>query len=88
MVIQIKCANMEIIHNTIEKGPFWWHFWRIFYWSCVFRERGESELQMFGWREVHGVGTHMENTQLAHGAVGSAEGEGFFLIIYLFFAIS
>lgn len=44
---------------------------------------------MFGWREVHGVGTHMENTQLAHGAVGSAEGEGFLKkIIYLFFAIS
>lgn len=57
-----------------------------FFTGVVFQERGESELQMFGWRKVHGVGTHMENTQLAHGAVGSAEGEGF--VIYLFFAIS
>lgn len=37
---------------------------------------------MFGWREVHRVGTHMENTQLAQGAVlGSAE---LFNFIYLF----
>lgn len=40
---------------------------------------------MFGWREVHGVGTHMENTQLAHGAAGSAGGEGFFIYLFSFF---
>lgn len=40
---------------------------------------------MFGWREVHGVGTHMENTQLAHGAAGSAGGEGFFIYLFAFF---
>lgn len=41
---------------------------------------------MFGWREVHGVGTHMENTQLAHGAAGSAGGrEGFFIYLFGFF---
>lgn len=45
---------------------------------------------MLGWREVHRVGTHMGNTQLAQGAVfGSAErGVGEYLFIYLFFAIS
>lgn len=39
---------------------------------------------MFGWREVHRVGTHMENTQLAQGAVlGSAKG-GFFFFFFNF----
>lgn len=40
---------------------------------------------MFGWREVHGVGTHMENAQVAHGAAGSAEGRIFYLFIPVFF---
>lgn len=35
---------------------------------------------MFGWRELHGVGTHMENTQVAHGAAGPAGGEDFLFI--------
>lgn len=40
---------------------------------------------MFGWREVHRVGTHMENTQLAQGAVLGSAKRGF--IYFIFFAV-